>query len=74
MKAKIVGMKKLDFQGNEGPVKITMYYLNMRSENVECYETNVTSHNELRNGPPPPIKIGDEIDVEYNKNGKLRLS
>jgi len=74
MKAKIIGVKKVDFNSNDGPVKLTQFFVNHKEDNVEGLVSNVVTHNDMRNGPPPVCKIGEEYEVEYNKYGKLRFA
>ena len=73
MEALVVGIKKLDFTANDGPVRRTQFYLNFPSDNVEGQDVGSLSWDEMRNGPPPNIGVGELIQVEYNKSGKLRL-
>lgn len=74
MQAIVVGIKELDFKADDGPVKRTVYYVNHPASDVEGYETGSVSWDELRKGAPPLIGIGEVIDVEYNRRGKLVLS
>jgi len=69
MEAIIVGMKQNEFQGDDGPVKNTIYYLNHMGEHVEGYETGRVTWNEIKKGPPPPMHIGEIIEVEQGKYG-----
>jgi len=77
MKANVVGIQKTDFQGRDGAVKLTKYHLVLApsKQNPEAGSTvDTLGFNEMLNGSPPPIKIGETIDVQYTKNGKLELA
>ena len=67
MEAIVVGIKKMDFQGSDGPVKRTTYYVNHPGRDVEGFETGYLSWDELRNGPPPLHAIGEVIEVEHGR-------
>jgi hypothetical protein len=36
-------------------------------------EVDILSFNEINDGPAPTFKLGQEIEVAYNKRGKLRF-
>lgn len=72
MQAEVVGIKRLDFTGRDGKaVKKTMLYVVFNGDNVEGHETGVTSWDELAKGKAPLTALGEVIEVEYNKYGKL---
>ena len=74
MLATVVGIKKLDFSGKDGQVKRTMFYLNFPGENVEGNEVGSVSWDEIaKKKSPPEYSVGEIIEVEYNKYGKLVL-
>jgi len=74
MMATVVGVKRLNFDGKEGKVKRTMFYLTFPAENVEGNEVGSASWDEIaKKKGPPPYEVGEVIEVEYNKYGKLML-
>lgn len=74
MDAVVVGKKLVDFEDEKGKaVKMTKFFINMPEENVEGYAVGSVSWNEIRNGASPEIALGDVIEVEYNKNGRLQF-
>ena len=72
MIGKVVGIKNQDFMGSNGPVKRQIYYLIVPGEDVQGHAVAETAHN-LMNGPPPRHTVGEEMEVEYNEKGKLRI-
>ena len=74
MMATVVGVKKLDFTGNDGQVKRTIFYLNLPDENVEGYEVGSVSWDELKKQAPPKYELGEVVEVQYNKYGKLSIA
>ena len=75
MEAVVVGIKKVNFtpQGEKDPVKRTVYFVNHPGENVEGFESNKVSWDEVTKGEPPKIAIGEIIEVEMGNNSKLRF-
>jgi len=72
MHATVVGINKTDFQGQTGPVKNTKYMLVVESDEVtEGHDVDTISWNEIEQGKPPNIKVGDSVSVSYRKRGKL---
>jgi len=75
VEALVVGIKKLDFKTDGGEqVKRTIWYLNLEEENVEGYAIDQTSWNEITDGKPPAIAVGELVEVNYNKRGKLMMA
>lgn len=76
MQAEVVGIKRSDFTSREGEhVKRQTWYLNIPGgESVEGYEVGSVSWDELKKGLPPEFALGELIEVEYNKYGRLTLS
>ena len=73
MKAKVVGKKKVEFTGDSGAVKMTKFFVTVDTgETDEGIEVDLISWNEIENGPPPELRIGQDIEAAYNKRGKLR--
>lgn len=64
LEAVIVGIKKSEFEGKEGKVKSTKYFVNFAGQNTEGFETGSVSWNEIKNGPPPKHAIGEIIEIE----------
>lgn len=70
---KVIGIRKLDFTGNDGkPVKGTQFFL---SEPLEAPAEGVSTEKVFLNldalaqmGYTP--KMGDNVEVRYNKYGK----
>jgi hypothetical protein len=75
MQATVHGIKKLDFTGREGDkVKKTIYYVGFENENVEGQEVGNVVWDELKSKEKAPdCAVGEVIEVEYNKYGKLRI-
>jgi len=73
MKAKVVGIKKTDLTINNDRIKNTKFNLVLDSKvkGLEGQDVDVLSWNELQDGDPPPIKVGQEINVSYLRTGKL---
>jgi len=77
VKANVVGIQKTDFTGRDGAVKLTKYHLVLapnKNKPDEGSTVDTLGFNEMMYGSPPPIKIGETIDVNYTKNGKLELA
>ena len=74
MKAVLVGIKALDFKGEDGPVKMTKWFLNFPGDGVEGHEVGWITWDEMKRGKPPIFKPGEEVTVAYNKYGKLNLA
>jgi uncharacterized protein YacL len=74
MKAKVVGIKKTDVTINNDRIKNTKFnlVLNAKTKGLEGQDVDVLSWNELQDGEPPAIKVGQEIDVSYIRSGKLQ--
>jgi len=75
MHATVVGINKTEFRGNDGPVKNTKYNLVVESQAItEGHDIDSISWNEIEDGKPPAIKLGDKVEVHYIKQGqKARL-
>lgn len=74
MKAEVLGIAKTDFMGDRGPVRNTKYHVTIDSGDIaEGKEVGYLMWNEIENGKPPNIKVGQTIDVRYNNKGKLVL-
>lgn len=75
MDAKVVGKKLVDFvdEKTSERVRMTKFFLNLPGENVTGFEVGSVSWNEMRNGAAPVIAVGDVIEVEYNKYGRLQF-
>ena len=73
MKAIIEGIQNIDFTGNDGPVKMVKYHIKYQSKNVEGFETSSVSWNIMTDGKAPALQLGSEVEVEYNKYGKLKI-
>jgi len=60
---------------NNDRIKNTKFnlVLNAKVKGLEGQDVDVLSWNELQDGEPPAIKIGQEIEVNYNRNSKLQL-
>ena len=72
MQAIVVGTKRLSFIGKDNsPVRMTKYFLNVPEDNVEGHGVDTMNWNEVTKGKPPAYGIGEVIDVEYSKTGKL---
>jgi hypothetical protein len=75
MKAQIVGRKRSDFQGKEGPVKSMRFHVIVDTgECDEGHESGFVTWNEIEKGKAPDLKIGSEIEVSYNKYGRLQMA
>jgi len=73
MKAKVVGKKAVAFKGDRGEVKMTKFFVTVDTgETDEGVEADLVTWNEIENGDPPMLRIGQDIEVAYNKRGKLR--
>jgi len=75
MTAEVVGKKQVDFTDDKGKhVKMTKFFVTIDTgETSEGVEVDLVTWNEIEKGDPPPeLKVGAEIDVAYNKRGKLR--
>ncbi|MCL2820980.1 MAG: hypothetical protein FWD38_09190 [Oscillospiraceae bacterium] len=75
MTAKVVGIKKTDVTINGERIKSTKFNLVLDSEvnGLTGHDVDVLSWNELNLGEPPSIEVGNEIEVEYQKTGKLKF-
>jgi len=72
MEAVLLGIKKLDFSDGKEQVKRTMYYVCFPAHGIEGNETGKLSWDEIKNGPPPNIHIGEVIEIERG-NGRDKL-
>lgn len=74
MKATIVGFGKTDFNGRDGnKVKQTKFHL-LLEDSPDVEQGNAVDYltwDEVKNGPPPEIKLNSIYEVQYGKNGKL---
>jgi len=76
MKAKIVGIKRTDFTGDNGQVKRTSFHvvIDKSSDVDEGQSVDMIGWDELQDGKPPAeLKVGAEVQVQYNKKGKLSI-
>ena len=76
MTATIVGIKRLNFtdRGTGEVIDREMYYLTIPGEDMEGQEVEKMSHDITRHGKPPKRAVGDTMEVEYNKNGRIRVA
>ena len=75
MIATIVGIKRVDFTDKDRNRVMQMkYFLTVPGDNVEGQEVGAVSWDELKKGSPPKLALGELIDVEYNKYGRLIMS
>ena len=73
MRAKVVGTKRQQFTGDNGLVIMKKFFVTIDSgETDEGVEVDVISWNEIENGEPPHLRVGQDIEVAYNKRGRLR--
>jgi hypothetical protein len=75
MKGKIVGIKKTDTTVQNERFKSTKFnlILDYVEKGLTGQDVGVLSWNELENGEPPSLTIGQEIKVRYNKRAKLEF-
>ena len=73
MEATVAGIRKLDFETEAGKTKMTQYFVTIKQENVDGHGVDKINWNELENGQPPKIAVGQIIQAEYNHRGKLRI-
>jgi len=75
MKAKIVGIKRLDFEGEDGKsVNLHQYnvvFNDATDTDMEGQSVAKVSWNVNARGAAPAHKTGDVIEILYNKSGKL---
>ena len=75
MKATIRGIKSYDFTNNEGEQVVGInYFVTYKDEAEKELQGETIGKIAIRgNGQTPAWKIGDMINVAYNRSGKLTV-
>jgi hypothetical protein len=75
MKGKIVGIKKTDTNIEGRQFKSTKFnlILDYVEKGLDGQDVGVLTWNELESGVPPNLRIGQDVEVTYNKKAKLEF-